>query len=379
LNDALDAVYTGCDCHSALPDLLDNTDELDQALIDLINMIWKLKGMPADLTDKEMIMLIADQLWSGVKEGYGNDLTTIDFTTPDWNMLASLQKDVWHFSAAKDYNHLRELSNALIGSDGNIRTFSEFKKAASLINDKYVKSQLSAEYNLAIAGSQMAGKWVDIERDQDIFPLLEFDAVLDGRTTELCRSLNGTILPVNHPFWKTYYPPNHFNCRSTVRKLRSGTVTNDIPSADIPKMFQTNLAQEGLIFPKGHAYYVDLPDKVNQKGLAAFRTRLSETAKQRLIDKKIDVKNFGTVEFNSKGIKEMINQPHKDYIYKNQLATVADVLLKNSTLVGSETVNTAKAKAFHYLKVRGLNDNFIVVKEMNDGRKIMWSIVDKIK
>ncbi len=342
-------------------------------------MIWKLKGMPADLTDKEMIMLIADQLWSGVKEGYGNDLTTIDFTTPDWNMLASLQKDVWHFSAAKDYNHLRELSNALIGSDGNIRTFSEFKKAASLINDKYVKSQLSAEYNLAIAGSQMAGKWVDIERDQDIFPLLEFDAVLDGRTTELCRSLNGTILPVNHPFWKTYYPPNHFNCRSTVRKLRSGTVTNDIPSADIPKMFQTNLAQEGLIFPKGHAYYVDLPDKVNQKGLAAFRTRLSETAKQRLIDKKIDVKNFGTVEFNSKGIKEMINQPHKDYIYKNQLATVADVLLKNSTLVGSETVNTAKAKAFHYLKVRGLNDNFIVVKEMNDGRKIMWSIVDKIK
>lgn len=228
----------------------------------MLNQIWTDKGMPPGLVNKKVIILLAEKLWKGAIDGYGNNFGSLDADTPDWNMLLSLQKNVWHFSAAKNYTQLRELSNALIGDDGKLRTESQFRAAAFKINDVQIKQHLSAEYDLAMKGSQMAGKWVDIEADKETLPLLEFDAVVDGRTTELCLSLNGTVLPIDDPFWNIYYPPNHFNCRSGVRQLSSGVITKNVPSADIPTMFQTNLAKEGLIYPPEHPYFIDLPHDV---------------------------------------------------------------------------------------------------------------------
>lgn len=43
---------------------------------------------------------------------------------------------------------------------------------------------------------------------------LEYSAILDGKTTVICQSLNGQIYPANSDVWDTYRPPNHFNCRS---------------------------------------------------------------------------------------------------------------------------------------------------------------------
>jgi SPP1 gp7 family putative phage head morphogenesis protein len=43
---------------------------------------------------------------------------------------------------------------------------------------------------------------------------LEYSAILDGRTTDLCRELDGRIYPSDSDVWNTYRPPNHFNCRS---------------------------------------------------------------------------------------------------------------------------------------------------------------------
>ena len=43
---------------------------------------------------------------------------------------------------------------------------------------------------------------------------LEFSAILDGRTTEICEHMDERIYPVNDPVWEGYTPPLHFNCRS---------------------------------------------------------------------------------------------------------------------------------------------------------------------
>lgn len=50
-------------------------------------------------------------------------------------------------------------------------------------------------------------------------PFWLYSALMDMRTTTLCRSLNGTVLPADHPFWKTHTPPLHFNCRGAIRSL----------------------------------------------------------------------------------------------------------------------------------------------------------------
>jgi SPP1 gp7 family putative phage head morphogenesis protein len=43
---------------------------------------------------------------------------------------------------------------------------------------------------------------------------LEYSAVLDDRTTQLCQQLDGTVWNADSPNWDTFRPPNHFNCRS---------------------------------------------------------------------------------------------------------------------------------------------------------------------
>lgn len=43
-----------------------------------------------------------------------------------------------------------------------------------------------------------------------------YSAILDSRTTELCRSLDNWIAPKDEPAIKTFAPPNHFRCRSVL-------------------------------------------------------------------------------------------------------------------------------------------------------------------
>ena len=251
------------------------------AVASMVERVWKEKGLPEGDIDKPVVAEFAKRLWAGVEKGYGKKLTEVDFSSPDNEMLAALQKNVWQFSAAKNFQQLRALTDALIGDDGKLRSYKDFKLAAFKINDQHINQWLQTEYDLAVSGSQMAAKWVNITAQADILPLLEFDAVIDGRTSDLCRSLNKTTLPIDDPFWNTYYPPNHFNCRSTVWQLQKGkiTPTDKIPSADIPPMFQVNLAEKKLVFPPKHAYYEGLPTIVKKEAEAMvidpnYKTRI---------------------------------------------------------------------------------------------------------
>jgi SPP1 gp7 family putative phage head morphogenesis protein len=50
-------------------------------------------------------------------------------------------------------------------------------------------------------------------------PFWMYDAILDGRTSQICKARNKTVLPEDDPWWQTNYPPLHFRCRAGVRGL----------------------------------------------------------------------------------------------------------------------------------------------------------------
>lgn len=163
------------------------------------------------------------------------------------------------------------MSDALIGPDGRLRTFDEFRIQTVLMTGKQLK-HLKTEYATAVSSSQMASKWVDIQRTKDIYGLLEFVAVEDEHTTALCLSLNGVIKPIEDPFWMQFYPPNHYRCRSTAKKVRKGEITPDdqIIKPDIPDIFKVNLGERGLAFPEDHAYFVGTPKEVLREARQYF-------------------------------------------------------------------------------------------------------------
>ena len=68
------------------------------------------------------------------------------------------------------------------------------------------------------------GRWQRIERVKARLPYLRYVAVLDGRTRPEHAAWHGAVLPVDHPWWKTHYPPNGYRCRCLVQQLSGASL-----------------------------------------------------------------------------------------------------------------------------------------------------------
>ena len=58
-----------------------------------------------------------------------------------------------------------------------------------------------------------AGDWAQIQENKADAPYLMYDAIDDNRTRPQHRAWDGTVLPVDDPWWDTHKPPNGWRCR----------------------------------------------------------------------------------------------------------------------------------------------------------------------
>lgn len=84
--------------------------------------------------------------------------------------------------------------------------------------------RLRTIFNVNMRASYAAGKWqrakdmakrVQGQSGETVY--LRYVAVLDDRTRPSHRAWHGTVLPIDHPFWDTHYPPNGWGCRCTIQ------------------------------------------------------------------------------------------------------------------------------------------------------------------
>lgn len=191
-----------------------------------------------------------------------------DFTIPDAEMLTRLTRDVWQFSAAKNYQELRDLTDALKDENGKLVNFDAFKEKAGTICDKFNATWLKTEYNFAIASAQNAARWNDFMKDKDILPFLEYQTVGDDHVRDSHKLLDGIIKNIDNPWWDTHYPPNGWGCRCEVIQAPGVMYeSKETPVINIPPMFRTNLANTGIIFPKNHPYYNGVPRSEIRKSI----------------------------------------------------------------------------------------------------------------
>jgi SPP1 gp7 family putative phage head morphogenesis protein len=222
--------------------------------------------------DPELVTFIREKLMDAVEQGYGGSLASYGDGTTDKAMLENLAKDVKVFSGFKAFQELREATDLLTDSLGNIRPFSEFKNDVLQVNAKYNEHWLETEYNYAIASAQMAANWVDYQESKSIVPNLTYRTAGDDRVREEHARLDGISRPVDDAFWDTYYPPNDWGCRCDVDQ--TDEEVTDISNMDLkqpPEMFSVNTAKQGVVFPQKHPYY-----ETNKSERKAIREQLDD-------------------------------------------------------------------------------------------------------
>lgn len=225
----------------------------------------------------------SDVLTNALNEGYGTSLADVDYDTPDQLMLDQLQANVWSFSCASDYQMVQDLNAILLDAEGKVRSFSDFKAEANKIGKTYNSVRLEVEYNHAVASSQMASSWVGYQENIDIAPNLKYTTVGDDRVRQAHRALNGIIKPIKDSFWDTHYPPNDWGCRCDVQAVDTEPTVIKKALPVIPKMFATNMAKSGVLFPPEHPYYAFLSkedeEAVNKAAEEFFKTQKSKIKK----------------------------------------------------------------------------------------------------
>lgn len=114
-----------------------------------------------------------------------------------------------------------EISKALKEGTPQKAVIKRFK---SIVSGAYKQKELGNFHletvfrsNLSIAYN--TGRRRALEEVAGDLPYWQYQAVMDDRTRPAHAALHGLILPANHEFWSTHFPPIGFNCRCTITAL----------------------------------------------------------------------------------------------------------------------------------------------------------------
>lgn len=149
------------------------------------------------------------------------------------NLVPHLQRQGWWGEVT---------DRALTGTDATVRVDAR---------------RLRTIYDTNLRVSRAAGRWKRIQELKSVRPYLRYTAVMDSRTRPEHRQWHGVILPVDHPWWDTHFPPCGWFCRCTVRQLSEremtakGWTVSDVPPEGPPVLFQPAGAPAPVAVPAG--------------------------------------------------------------------------------------------------------------------------------
>lgn len=208
---------------------------------------------PRKVNDK-LWKYYADILTNAVEEGY-IDIDFEELPEARANKF-SLKNNIALFAGLKAYHEQSDMAKVMKNEDGTLRKFSEFRKDALKINEKYRKQWLRTEYDSTLRSSAMAAKWQDVWSKREALPYLEYVASRSAEPREAHMKYYGKIYRVDDPIWATILPQNGWGCKCSVRQLRSLNASQQLSTGgdDIEPAFRNNAGITGKIFSDFHPY-----------------------------------------------------------------------------------------------------------------------------
>ncbi len=332
-------------------------------------------------------------------------------------MAEGLRGSTYMFSGFKSFHEMKEAAGLLVDENGNQKPFDRYLKDVQAINSKYNVQYLRAEYEFASASAQMAAKWEELSEDEDRYDL-QYRTAGDGKVRKAHRELDGITLPASDPFWDSYYPPNGWNCRCTVAKVRRGKYTASDSKEAIGKgeeatagkhqeMFRFHPGKQRAAYPAYNSYTLAKCDTCSKDGFKLAKVPNNElcqacgiikemrTAKEKhgirrkeiqkeaanLKDTALSNTRFKKeIRITGRGIKEWLNQPHKHYSEKNEALLHIRKLLHDAKYLGHGADKHNPDVTVHVFETEiGKEKSWIIVREFDNGEVNLHSISDSDK
>ncbi|MDD5613214.1 MAG: phage minor head protein, partial [Gallionella sp.] len=91
--------------------------------------------------------------------------------------------------------------------------------SGEIVTTTFNAERLKLIFDTNIRMAYSAGLWQRIVRNKSALPYIRYITKRDERVRESHRSWDNVVLPVDHPFWKTHFPPNGWRCRCRVMSI----------------------------------------------------------------------------------------------------------------------------------------------------------------
>lgn len=235
---------------------------LDRMMEDTMRRVWEKKVKAGEL-DADSWQYFAEQLDKAFTQGFGRTQAQISYEqATDWELVAQLRRNIAVFAAFKNHAAIKDMTAALLDEQGNLREWPAFRDAVAPLTGQYFENWLKAEYNTAVATGQTSAKWQQFQQNKELLPMLQYVTQRDPLVRESHRAIDGVTLPVDDPFWDTYYPPNGWNCRCDIIQTAGPRkeATRALSEEQAPPIFRHNAAKTMELYPQSHPYFQTVPE-----------------------------------------------------------------------------------------------------------------------
>lgn len=185
----------------------------------------------------------------------------ISYDDPDYEFTQQLRRNNAVFAAFKTHRQQNDVAAQLLDVNGDLKSFTQFKKDTEALVGEYNTNWLRTEYDTAVIRARMAARFKEYQRNADLFPNLRWERSTSVIKREIHVKLYGLILPIEHPLWQTMFPGIDWNCKCGI------TNTDEDPNGDrynidsldivIPGGLEGNPAFTGALFGTKHPYRVN--------------------------------------------------------------------------------------------------------------------------
>lgn len=293
------------------------------------------------------------------------------------------------FSAFKVHRMQNDMAARLVDENGQLKPFEKWKRDVEDIADHYCNRWLQTEYDTAVLRAHRATDWLQFEAEQDVYPNIRWMPTTSVEPDPYHKQYwqAKLTLPVNHPFWKSHRPGDHWKCKCWLKQTDEPATTEAIADfKPVPSQagLDNNPAQDGKLFSDSHPYYTEAypgAEKAVEKLMIKVRRKQIQKEAESLLERELTNKDFGkNISVTKKGIKEWLNQPHEHYAEKNELILNIEKVLKESRYMGYGADEHNASITMHLFETKIKDDKtWIIVRELSDGTIRLHSISDNKK